>query len=159
MCVLHPSEPVAPQPRLILMAAFMMIRITTKAKRSAGATHARVRTTTSGAALAWFSTVSVALGQWLPTIPPSPPPRPAWLDSGRATNPESLAPLAPPALSFAPQAPTKKMPPQPVLPPYERAAMRACGSEWKDMKLAGAADGRIWRDFAAECLRRRVGGR
>jgi hypothetical protein len=58
-----------------------------------------------------------------------------------------------------PQAPTKKMPPQPVLPPYERAAMRACGSEWQDMKLAGAADGRIWRDFAAECLRRRVGGR
>jgi hypothetical protein len=34
--------------------------------------------------------------------------------------------------------------------------MRACGEEWQAMKRAGAASGKVWRDFAAQCLKRKA---
>ncbi|MTV32249.1 hypothetical protein GJ654_14765 [Rhodoblastus acidophilus] len=38
------------------------------------------------------------------------------------------------------------------LPPASRAKMRACGEEWRAMKLAGQAGGLTWRTFAEQCL-------
>jgi hypothetical protein len=38
------------------------------------------------------------------------------------------------------------------LPPASRAKMRACGEEWRAMKLAGQAAGLTWRTFAEQCL-------
>jgi hypothetical protein len=38
------------------------------------------------------------------------------------------------------------------LPPASRAKMRACGEEWRALKLAGQATGLTWRGFAEKCL-------
>jgi len=159
MCAPQPSEPVAhqgaPNQRRIHMAPSSMVFNLAKAKRFFCAAHAHVGRASWSAALVCVL-ASPALGQ---SFPPPPPPRPAWLDAGRAIEPEPPAASAQPALPFAPPAPTKTMPPQPVLPPYDRAAMRACGLEWHELKQTGATQGRIWRDFAAECLPRRGAGR
>jgi len=77
--------------------------------------------------------------------------------------PRPAAPEAAPnaAASAAPAAaPAERQPvdvdPQSLqpynLPPASRAKMRACGEEWRDMKLAGAAGGWTWKTFAEKCL-------
>ncbi|MCW2315369.1 hypothetical protein M2322_000903 [Rhodoblastus acidophilus] len=38
------------------------------------------------------------------------------------------------------------------LPPASREKMRACGEEWRTLKLAGQATGLTWRSFAEKCL-------
>jgi len=73
--------------------------------------------------------------------------------------PAKPAEQAPPPANPAPPPPTR----QPVdvdvqslqpynLPPASRAKMRACGEEWRSMKLDGRAAGLTWRIFAEKCL-------
>jgi hypothetical protein len=35
-----------------------------------------------------------------------------------------------------------------------RERMRQCGAEWRAMRAAGRTEGRLWRDFRRDCLRR-----
>lgn len=88
-----------------------------------------------------------------PPTPPLPPSRPQELS------------VAPPACAngcaVAPPAPAPATIDQNVddgrafrpLPAASRARMRACGDEWRKLKLEGAARDRNWRDFADVCLR------
>ena len=84
------------------------------------------------------------------SIAPLPPRRPAEL--GGAQTPAPVLP-APPVEQAAPDLPTG-LTPRPEHPPYDRRSMRICGEEWQAMKRAGGTSGKIWRDFAAECLNR-----
>lgn len=95
--------------------------------------------------------------QPFPVNPPPPPPRPTKLDSAVGVDHTPTGTIASPAGGET--YPRKVAPPQPTLPPYDRDAMRACGLEWQEMKRTGASQGRLWRDFAAECLPRNGAGR
>ena len=93
---------------------------------------------------------------------PEPPQRPA--EFGRATAaPDTSTPTAAaPNACASPSCPAAGGR-EPVdvdmdslkpynLPPASRAKMRACGEQWRDLKLAGNATGLTWRTFAEKCL-------
>ena len=75
---------------------------------------------------------------------PKPPARPA-----EPASPPPAAP-APPARQPV-DVDVQSLQPY-NLPPASRAKMRACGEEWRAMKLAGQAVGLTWRTFAEKCL-------
>ena len=116
----------------------------------------------SGSALAQAVGVERPRSQQPKTIP-LPPPRPPDLGGAQIPAPELRTPSVEQALPLTPDTPTG-LTPRPYEPPqessqespYERSAMRACGEEWQAMKRTGAASGKVWRDFAALCLRRKT---
>jgi hypothetical protein len=98
-----------------------------------------------------------------PAIAPLPPVRPANLGGppnagGPAppATPQSLPPAAPPAAPASGLAsPAEKAADGPrPLPAASRQRMHACGLEWQDMKIAGQARDKTWREFAEVCLSR-----
>lgn len=86
---------------------------------------------------------------------PKPPARPPETAPAPAPTPQPATPQ-----TGTPAAPAERQPVdvdvqslQPYnLPPASRAKMRACGEEWRAMKLAGQAVGLTWRAFAEQCL-------
>ena len=116
----------------------------------------------SGSALAQAVGVERPRSQQPKTIP-LPPPRPPDLGGAQIPPTELRTPSVEQALPLTPDTPTG-LTPRPYEPPretpqetpYERSAMRACGEEWQAMKRTGAASGKVWRDFAALCLRRKT---
>lgn len=84
------------------------------------------------------------------SIIPLPPRRPAEL--GGAQTPTPVLPAAP--IERAEPDLSTGLTPRPEHPPYDRRSMRICGEEWQAMKRAGRTSGKVWRDFAAECLNR-----
>jgi hypothetical protein len=118
----------------------------------------------AGAAFACFAVALLAAGdvraQPLPATPPMPPPRPVMpYDPPKTPPPPQMEPTAPMPAERAREAPA----PQPAAPapvdPHaahgvDRNLLRACAIEWERMKSSGAAAGKIWRDFASECVLR-----
>jgi hypothetical protein len=107
-------------------------------------------------ALLSFILLSCAAGR----AAPLPPLRPAEFVRGQPSpNPAQPNP-SPPGAAAPALAPDGRLPVdvdvqqlQPYnLPPASRAKMRACGEEWRAMKLAGQAAGLTWRTFAEKCL-------
>jgi len=89
------------------------------------------------------------------SIAPLPPRRPAELGGAQSPAPVLPAPVlpAPPVEQAEPDLSTG-LTPRPEDPPYDRRSLRICGEEWQAMKRAGRTSGKVWRDFAAECLNR-----
>jgi hypothetical protein len=99
---------------------------------------------------------------------PPPPPRPAEFGKPAPAAPTPSAPdRSTPTATTTNACESGACPPaggrEPVdvdldslkpynLPAASRAQMRACGEQWRDMKLAGAATGLTWRIFAEKCL-------
>ena len=113
--------------------------------------------------LAWLPLIACAINGAPSSGSALPPPRPPDLGGAQIPAPELRTPSVEQALPLAPDTPTGLTPrpyePPPESPqetPYERSAMRACGEEWQAMKRTGAASGKVWRDFAALCLRRKA---
>ena len=76
---------------------------------------------------------------------PGPPARPADQTPSPPANP------APPVGRQPVDVDVQSLQPY-NLPSASRAKMRACGEEWRAMKLAGRAVGLTWRIFAEQCL-------
>jgi hypothetical protein len=83
----------------------------------------------------------------------SPPPRPIEISKA--------PPIPAPGLGSAQTPPPSGRQPVDVdvqslqpynLPPASREKMRACGEQWRSLKLAGQATGLTWRLFAEKCL-------
>lgn len=102
---------------------------------------------------------------------PLPPQRPAVLSPARPAPPEAEEP-SPDKTSAASIVPSLPATPQsadePIktgvfndgpgtmlkLPPASHARMHQCAVEWQNMKLTGAAQEKIWFNFALSCLTR-----
>ena len=104
-------------------------------------------------------------------LAPLPPQRPAVLSPGRPAAPgDQPSPQAPSAASIVPVLPptAPQTPGEPIkggafnagpgtllrLPPASHARMHQCATEWQNMKLTGAAEEKIWFNFALSCLTR-----
>jgi hypothetical protein len=61
------------------------------------------------------------------------------------------APAAPAPATAAP-APTTKAPSSAQM--AQRNKMKACGAEWQALKKAGKTQGKTWRQFSSECLKK-----
>ncbi|WP_460451601.1 hypothetical protein [Alsobacter sp. SYSU BS001988] len=71
--------------------------------------------------------------------------------------PAAAAPAAAPA---APAAPAAAAPASEAKKPSEaqmasRNRMKECGAEWQTMKKAGKTEGKTWRQFSSECLKKK----
>lgn len=95
----------------------------------------------------------VSASNFVAADPPAPPRRP--LEFGKTP------PIPAPGLGDAQTPPQSGRQPVDVdvhsLQPYNlplasRAKMRACGEQWRTLKLAGQATGLTWRLFAEKCL-------
>lgn len=94
--------------------------------------------------------------------PPQAAPQGAVVQQSPALIPAPALPQA--LIPAAPQVPAPAAPKTPQgawvagatgpLPPASRQRMHACGVEWQEMKMAGKAIDRSWRDFAQMCLSR-----
>ena len=127
-------------------------------------------TANGGRSLVWLSLIAFALNdvpasgpalaqaagvQQPRSVTPIPPRRPAELGGAQTLTParELRTPTVPSVEQREPDLSTGlTLRPE---PPYDRQAMRACGEEWQAMKRAGRTSGKVWRDFAAECLSRK----
>lgn len=101
---------------------------------------------------------------------PLPPQRPAVLSPARpAPATEEPSSDSTSAASIVPSLPaTPQSPDEPIktgafndgpgtmlkLPPASHARMHQCAVEWQNMKLTGAAQEKIWFNFAQSCLTR-----
>jgi len=86
---------------------------------------------------------------------PAPPARPSEFNKSAAPNacaPPSACPSAGAAGGRQPvDVDVQSLQPY-NLPAATREKMRACGGEWRALKLAGQATGLTWRSFAEKCL-------
>jgi hypothetical protein len=109
--------------------------------------------------------LGLAVADAAPAATPAPPARPAEFSREPAapnmSDPKTSAPNAAAPNSAAPAGAVNGRQPVDVdvqslkpynLPPASRAKMRACGEEWRALKLAGQAIGWTWRTFAEKCL-------
>ena len=64
-----------------------------------------------------------------------------------------MQPPLPPV--FLPRPPPAAQPLQasPAAQPQARLPLHHCSAQWSKMKLSGEASGKLWRDFAAVCLK------
>ena len=95
---------------------------------------------------------ALVLFAWIGAAFAAPPPRrPVELGKADAT-PETGAVAGPGATGRQPaDVDVQSLKPY-NLPPASRAKMRACGEQWRQMKLGGQAAGLTWRSFAEKCL-------
>ena len=66
-------------------------------------------------------------------------------------KPDATGTQLPPA-EAAPPGEDVSIPPPFTLPPATRSRVRACGAQWRDMKMAGTTGDDDWRDFAMHCF-------
>jgi hypothetical protein len=104
------------------------------------------------------------------SLAPLPPQRPAALSPARPAPPagqplpdSTSAASIVPSLPAAPQSPDEPIKTGAFnegpgtmlrLPPASHARMHQCAAEWQNMKLTGAAEEKIWFNFALRCLTR-----
>jgi hypothetical protein len=85
---------------------------------------------------------------------------PVWAQSS-TTNPlrKPAAPVTAPAAPSVPAAPTAPAATSPTKPASQaqltqRNKMKGCGAEWQALKKAGKTEGKTWRQFSSECLKK-----
>ena len=66
--------------------------------------------------------------------------------------PPVFLPRPPPAAQPLPPA-AQPLPASPAAQPQARLPLHHCSAQWSKMKLSGEASGKLWRDFAAVCLK------
>ncbi|GGH24817.1 hypothetical protein GCM10007036_31490 [Alsobacter metallidurans] len=69
-----------------------------------------------------------------------------------ATAPAAPAPATPAPTAAAPA--TEKKPPSEAQM-ASRNRMKECGAEWQAAKKAGKTEGKTWRQFSSECLKKK----
>ncbi|WP_406853809.1 hypothetical protein ABEG18_14710 [Alsobacter sp. KACC 23698] len=67
--------------------------------------------------------------------------------------PAAAAPAAPAAPATAAPATEAKKPSEAQM--ASRNRMKECGAEWQTMKKAGKTEGKTWRQFSSECLKKK----
>ncbi|WP_158266854.1 hypothetical protein [Alsobacter soli] len=90
---------------------------------------------------------------------------PSLAQTAATTNPlkkpaTTAAPAAPATAPTAPAAPSAAAPAAEKKAPSEaqmaaRNRMKECGAEWQAAKKAGKTEGKTWRQFSSECLKKK----
>ncbi len=80
-----------------------------------------------------------------------------WAQSS-TTSPlrKPAAPVAAPSAPASPTAPAATSPAKPASQAQlaQRNKMKGCGAEWQALKKAGKTQGKTWRQFSSECLKK-----